>query len=87
MSVVTEQGRAPLLGRICMDMCMVDLTCLPGVHVGDTVEIFGKRQKVDALAAVLGTIPYELTCAVSKRVPRVYLSGGREIARELRIME
>ena len=87
MSVVTEQGRAPLLGRICMDMCMVDLTRLPGVHVGDTVEIFGKRQKVDALAAVLGTIPYELTCAVSKRVPRVYLSGGREIARELRIME
>ena len=71
MSVVTEQGRAPLLGRICMDMCMVDLTRLPGVHVGDTVEIFGKRQKVDALAAVLGTIPYELTCAVSKRVPRV----------------
>ena len=34
-----------------------------------------------------GTIPYELTCAVSKRVPRVYLSEGKEIARELRIME
>ena len=87
MSVVTERGRAPLLGRICMDMCMVDLTGLPDVHVGDTVEIFGQRQRVDDLAAILGTIPYELTCAVSKRVPRVYLSEGKEIARELRIME
>ena len=87
MSVVTDQGPAPLRGRICMDMCMVDLTHLPDVHVGDTVEIFGERQKVDTLAATLGTIPYELTCAVSKRVPRVYVSGGREIARELRIME
>ena len=66
---------------------MVDLTHLPDVHVGDTVEIFGEGQRVDDLAAILGTIPYELTCAVSKRVPRVYLSGGREIARELRIME
>ena len=87
MRVVTEQGKAPLLGRICMDMCMVDLTALPDVHVGGTVEIFGQRQRVDDLAAILGTIPYELTCAVSKRVPRVYLSGGQEIARELRIME
>ena len=87
MRVVTEQGKAPLLGRICMDMCMVDLTALPDVHVGDTVEIFGQRQRVDDLAAILGTIPYELTCAVSKRVPRVYLSEGKEIARELRIME
>ena len=87
MRVVTEQGKAPLLGRICMDMCMVDLTALPDVHVGDTVEIFGQRQRVDDLAAILGTIPYELTCAVSKRVPRVYLSGGQEIARERRIME
>ena len=87
MRVVTEQGKAPLLGRICMDMCMVDLTALPDVHVGDTVEICGQRQRVDDLAAILGTIPYELTCAVSKRVPRVYLSGGQEIARELRIME
>ena len=58
-----------------------------GESVGDTVEIFGQRQRVDDLAAILGTIPYELTCAVSKRVPRVYLSEGKEIARELRIME
>ena len=44
MSVITSQGPAPLRGRICMDMCMVDLTDLPDIHVGDTVEIFGQKQ-------------------------------------------
>ena len=80
MSVVTDQGPAPQRGRICMDMCMVDLTDLPDVKVGDTVEIFGSRQKVDDLAALLDTIPYELTCAVSRRVPRVYLEDGKIVA-------
>ena len=55
--------------------------------VGDTVEIFGSRNSINRMAELAGTIPYELTCAVSKRVPRVYLSEGKEIARELRIME
>ena len=66
-----------------MDMCMIDLTELPGVEVGDEVEIFGKRNSVEILAATAGTIPYELTCAVSRRVPRVYFKNGREIEREL----
>ena len=83
MSVVTAQGPAPQRGRICMDMSMIDLTDLPDVKVGDEVEIFGRRQRVDDLAAILNTIPYELTCAVSKRVPRIYLRQGQEIAREL----
>ena len=86
MSVVTDQGPAPLRGRICMDMTMVDLTALPDVHVGDAVEIFGPRQRVDDLAAVLGTIPYELTCAVSKRVPRLYMEGGEVVERSLRLL-
>ena len=60
-----------------MDMSMIDLTDLPDVKVGDEVEIFGRRQRVDDLAAILNTIPYELTCAVSKRVPRVYIEGGK----------
>ena len=81
--LVTDYGKAPQRGRICMDMCMIDLTDLPQVDVGDEVEIFGKRNSVDALAALAGTIPYELTCAVSKRVPRVYFRGGEEIGREL----
>lgn len=83
MSVVTASGPAPQLGRICMDMCMVNLTDLPEVHVGDEVEIFGARQSVDALAAILNMIPYELTCSVSKRVPREYLQDGRVVDRHL----
>lgn len=86
MSVWTDSGPAPLLGRICMDMTMVDLTELPDVHVGDEVEIFGKRQPADHLAAVLRTIPYELTCAVSKRVPRLYIQGGEIVERNLRLL-
>ena len=85
-SVLTDQGPAPIRGRICMDMCMVDLTELPDVHVGDAVEIFGQRQRVDDLASILGTIPYELTCAVSKRVPRLYLEGGTVVERSLRLL-
>ena len=86
MSVVTDQGPAPQRGRICMDMCMVDLTDLPDLKVGDTVEIFGSRQKVDDLAALLDTIPYELTCAVSRRVPRVYLEDGKIVERSLHLL-
>ena len=83
--VMTNGGLAPIRGRVCMDMTMIDLTGLPEVKVGDEVEIFGRRQPVDRLAAVLDTIPYELTCAVSKRVPRVFLSGGQVVDRELRL--
>lgn len=81
--MMTADGPAPQRGRICMDMSMIDLTALPHVQVGDEVEVFGRRADVDALAALAGTIPYELTCAVSKRVPRVYLRGGEVVEREL----
>ena len=86
MAVQTEQGPASIRGRICMDMTMVDLTDKPGVHVGDAVELFGPRQSVDALAKMLGTIPYELTCAVSKRVPRLYMENGQVMERSLRLL-
>jgi YhgE/Pip-like protein len=82
-SLMTAKGPAPQRGRICMDMSMIDLTDLPGVDVGDEVEIFGPRNPVEVMAAQAGTIPYELTCAVSKRVPRVYLQNGQVTEREL----
>ena len=85
-SVITKSGPAPVLGRICMDMTMIDLNHLPDVHVGDAVEIFGPEQPCDLLASILNTIPYELTCAVSKRVPRLYLENGVVIARDLRLL-
>ena len=82
-SLMTAKGPAPQRGRICMDMSMIDLTDLPGVDVGDEVEIFGPHNPVEVMAAQAGTIPYELTCAVSKRVPRVYLQNGQVTEREL----
>ena len=82
-SLMTAYGPAPQRGRICMDMCMIDLTDLPQVDVGDEVEIFGPENPVENLAELAGTIPYELTCAVSKRVPRVYIENGKETEREL----
>lgn len=85
-AVQTEHGPAPVRGRICMDMTMVDLTDLPDVHVDDAVELFGRHQRVDTLAAVLETIPYELTCSVSKRVPRLYLEQGEVVERSLRLL-
>ena len=63
--------RAPIVGNICMDTCMVDVTDLDA-HVGDEVEIFGKQIAVTELANKLNTIPYEVLTQVSHRVKRVY---------------
>ena len=82
-SLYTKAGFAPLRGKICMDMCMIDITDMPAVDVGSEVEIFGKNNSINDMAARAGTIPYELTCAVSKRVPRVYLQDGRVVEKEL----
>ena len=86
MEVQTAHGPAPVRGRICMDMTMIDLSTLPDVRVGDSVELFGIKQPVDDLAGLLGTIPYELICAVSKRVPRLYLEQGEVVERSLRLL-
>ena len=68
--------RYPLVGRICMDQCMVDLGEDPPVKRWDTVTIFGGEANGPSaadLALALGTIPYEITCGINKRVPRVYI--------------
>lgn len=82
-SLMTEEGPAPLRGKICMDMCMIDLTDKMHVDVGSEVEIFGTKNSINELASLAGTIPYELTCAVSKRVPRLYCRNGQVIEKEL----
>lgn len=82
-SLYTKEGPAKLRGKICMDMCMIDITDMPSVDVGSEVEIFGEKNSIDELASIAGTIPYELTCAVSKRVPRVYYRDGHIIEKEL----
>ena len=60
----------PQCGTICMDMCMVDLSDSPEVDVGSQVEIFGPNAPLTELSKAAGTIPYEILCSVSKRVPR-----------------
>ncbi len=71
--VWTPYGMARQVGRICMDMCMIDATRQPELKSGDEVEIFGENVLCETLAQLCGTISYELLCAVSRRVPRVYL--------------
>ena len=72
LEVWLQGRRVPVAGRICMDMCMADVTGLD-VRPGDEVEIFGRHLPVEEVAALAGTIQYELLCAVSPRVPREYL--------------
>jgi len=82
-SVITSDGPAEVRGRICMDMCMIDLTDKPNVGVGSEIEIFGENNPIERMAEMAGTIPYEIVCAVSKRVHRVYISDGNVVFREL----
>lgn len=62
----------PTVGSICMDACMIDVTDVPDVAVGQRVEIFGDRISVDSIAQTLDTIPYEVLTSVSERVKRIY---------------
>ena len=73
---VRIQGRlCPVLGRICMDMCMADVTGLPGVKAGDVAEVYGDGL-TDRAAKQAGTISYELLCQLTPRVLRVYWENG-----------
>lgn len=84
--------RVPVVGSICMDACMLDVTDVPEeVSVGDEVVMFGRQTRadgemaeitVDEVASWAGSISYEITSVIGKRVPRVYMSGGRRIAIE-----
>ena len=68
---------APIIGNICMDQFMVDVTHIKGVSVEDEVVLFGKQQDavipVEEIAQSLGTINYEIVCMIGKRVPRIYI--------------
>ena len=65
---------APVVGSVCMDMCMVDVTAIADVRAGDAAEVFGPGQPLPALAAGIGTIAYELLTNVSERVKRVFIT-------------
>ena len=69
----TNYGKAKQCGNICMDMCMIDITNLAGIDVGAKVEIFGENSDIMQLANAAMTIPYEIMCNITKRVPRIYV--------------
>lgn len=72
-SVFLAGQARPIMGRVCMDMCMVSLDDGAEVKPGDTAELFGENLPAERQAALAGTVQYELLCAVSPRVPRIYL--------------
>ena len=77
LEVMTPQGPAAVVGRICMDMCMVDLTDLPDVQEGDVIEVLGDFNSVESFAEKTDTIPYTIVCSIPRRVPRTYFRGGK----------
>ena len=80
-SVLIRGRRAPILGRVCMDQFMVDVTDIPEAEEEDEVTLIGRdggeQISVEELARLGGGFHYELICDLGKRVPRVYLQGGR----------
>ncbi|NNG67470.1 alanine racemase [Caldanaerobacter subterraneus] len=78
--VLVRGKYVPIVGRVCMDQTMIDVTEVEGVEVGDEVVIFGeqegKRITADDIAKKLRTIPHEVYCGISRRVPRIYIYRG-----------
>jgi len=78
VQVLVGGRRVNQIGTICMDMCMIDVTDLPDVKVGDDVVLLGRQGgeeiRVEELASIAGTIPYEIFCSIGRRVRRVYKS-------------
>jgi alanine racemase len=86
-AVLVRGRRAPIVGRVCMDLCMVDVTEFPEVEMGDEVVLLGSQgaetQDAHALASLQGTIAYEVLCAISARVPRLAVGGNGAAAPQL----
>ena len=75
--------KAPILGRICMDQMMVDVTDIPETKPGDRVTLVGTDGEetitMEAIAAAADSFNYEFVCGISRRVPRIYVSGGEKV--------
>lgn len=81
--VLIHGQKAPILGRICMDQMMVDVTAIPGVQVGDRVTLVGidgeEAITMEQISAQADSFNYEFVCGISRRVPRLYVQGGKTI--------
>lgn len=80
---IVRGHRAPIVGNVCMDLTMLDVTDVPDAAIGDPVTLLGSAEgdtiTANELARWAETIPYEIVCRVSPRVPRVYLRGGKTV--------
>lgn len=83
--VLIHGQRVHQVGNVCMDQCMIDVTDVPGVQVGDEVVLFGTQGDasipLEELAGIVGTIDHEILCNINRRVPRVYVKGGKVVRR------
>ncbi len=81
--VCINNKRAPIVGRICMDQMMVDITGIDNANIGDEVVLFGydneSYPRVEELASLLGTINYEFICMMGRRIPRVFIKDNEII--------
>ena len=81
--VLIRGVRCPIIGRVCMDQFMVDVTGVPEAQVGDRVTIFGRdgddEITADDVADLIGSIGYEVTCLITPRVPRIYVEDGQVV--------
>jgi len=77
-NVIIKGRKASIIGRVCMDQCFVDVTNIKDVSVGDEVVLYGSQGQetisIESVAEQLNTVPYEVTCNISKRVPRIYIN-------------
>jgi len=71
--VLIKGHRAPVIGTVCMDMCMVDASSVKDIQPGDEVILFGEDLPAEEIATKIGTIVHEVICSVNKRVPRLYI--------------
>ena len=81
--VLIHGKKAPILGRICMDMMLVDVTDIPEASVGDQVVLVGRSGDevitMEQIAEAAGSFNYEFVCGISRRVPRIYTQGGKTV--------
>ena len=74
--VLVGNEKVKIIGRICMDQCMIDVTNVNNINVGQSVTVFGEGLPVEICSELNGTINYETLCNVGRRVPRVYIENG-----------
>ena len=87
--VLIRGKKAPILGRVCMDQLMVDVTDIPDVQLEDPVVLIGRSGNecitVEQIAAAADSFNYEFVCGISRRVPRIYMQGG-QVVNEVRYL-